>query len=116
MKNILIAEDEDGVRNLQQMWLERHGDWDVRGAVDGEDALEKLDGNIDLLILDLIMPNLGGDEVYERLPETDFTGEVIVCTASPESRRMEICESDIYLTKPVMEEKFIKAVQEVTAE
>jgi len=68
-ETILFAEDEPGIRELIVKILTSSG-YKVIEASDGIDALEKAkayDGEIDLLLTDLIMPRLGGKELYDRL-------------------------------------------------
>jgi CheY-like chemotaxis protein len=75
---ILIVEDDDILRNLLQRTLERVG-FSVFTAIDGADALhlyQQHDGNIDLVVSDIVMPRLNGVELGERIraarPETKF--------------------------------------------
>ncbi len=65
---ILLAEDEEGVRTLIQEALETHG-YTVLAAADGAEALALAARipHIDLLLTDLIMPKLNGNELYQRL-------------------------------------------------
>ncbi len=66
---ILLVEDDDMVRALAREMLEEWG-YTVVEAHDGEDALaqaERRPGKIDLLVSDVIMPRLGGPELFRRL-------------------------------------------------
>lgn len=68
-KTILLAEDEDGVRESMSMVLRQKG-FTVITAVDGEDAINKFAQNkdlIDLLLLDGIMPVKSGKEAYDSI-------------------------------------------------
>ena len=70
-ETILLAEDQDGIRDLVREFLQRKG-YTVLFANDGEDALRIADEHrqpIDLLLTDVIMPNLGGRELARRLRE-----------------------------------------------
>ncbi len=72
-ETILIAEDEELVRDLAQTMLERAG-YRVLTAVDGEDAIQIFQEHrdeISVVLLDAIMPRCGGREVYERLRGMD---------------------------------------------
>jgi signal transduction histidine kinase/CheY-like chemotaxis protein len=69
METILLAEDEEGVRQLALESLERRG-YRVLAAASGEDALRLAsshDGTIHLLITDVVMPGLKGPELADRL-------------------------------------------------
>ncbi|HVZ76713.1 MAG TPA: response regulator [Gemmatimonadaceae bacterium] len=66
---ILLAEDEDALRKVAVRALERLG-YRVLAASDGQEALEMFHAHgpeIDLVISDSAMPNMGGAELYERL-------------------------------------------------
>jgi CheY-like chemotaxis protein len=70
-ETILLVEDEDVVRSLLQETLEGCG-YDVLPASDGQAALaicESSSKKIDLLITDVVMPQMGGRELAERLAE-----------------------------------------------
>ncbi len=77
---ILIAEDEKPMAKALQAKLQHEG-FEVSLAFDGAEALQKLDeGSFDLLILDLIMPNVDGFAVLEALRKKDQHVQVIVAT------------------------------------
>ena len=68
-ETILVAEDEEKVRQLARLILERAG-YTVLTARNGEEALrivKERGGNVDLALLDVVMPVLGGRATYERL-------------------------------------------------
>ncbi|HKO45611.1 MAG TPA: PAS domain S-box protein [Pyrinomonadaceae bacterium] len=68
-ETILVAEDEEALRRLVKDVLEDLG-YTVLLAKDGEEAVEMYAaarGQIDLLLLDVVMPRLGGQEAYERI-------------------------------------------------
>jgi hypothetical protein len=68
-ETVLVVEDEDGVRELVRQILEQHGHA-VLTARHGRDALliaERYERRIDLLVTDVVMPEMGGGELVERL-------------------------------------------------
>lgn len=70
-ETILLAEDDGMVRHLSKMILEMAG-YTVMAAADGEEAwalFRQHGDHIHLLLLDVVMPHLGGHEVYERARE-----------------------------------------------
>lgn len=77
-ETVLLVEDEQGVRRATAEFLRMRG-YNVIEAVDGQDALtaaRNCPGRIDLLVTDVVMPNLSGGELAKELekqrPETRF--------------------------------------------
>lgn len=74
-QTVLIADDEEPVRRVASRLLVRNG-YDVREAANGAEALRMLaagSGEIDILVSDIIMPEMGGLELARRVA-TDFPG------------------------------------------
>lgn len=70
-KKILIAEDDQFLRELYSDVLKAEQGYSVETAVDGEDALQKImQGGWDLILLDIIMPKLSGLDVAKKIKET----------------------------------------------
>jgi len=68
-ETILVAEDEEILRDFARELLERHG-YKVLAAADGEEAVEifrREKGAVDMAFLDLVMPKLGGYEAYLKM-------------------------------------------------
>jgi PAS domain S-box-containing protein len=87
---ILVVDDEEMIRDLARTWLEHLG-YRVRLANDGRQALEVFQqerGSINLVILDLVMPELPGRQVFRRLREIDADVPVLFSSGfSNEPRR-----------------------------
>ena len=70
-ETILLVEDDDAIRRTAPRILERHG-YTVVAAANGEEALDLLEGgelSVQLIITDVIMPRLGGRQLFERLKD-----------------------------------------------
>lgn len=68
-ETLLVVEDESVLRNLLRRILGNHG-YTVIEAANGEEALQRLEqhqGEVHLLITDMVMPTMGGEELVERL-------------------------------------------------
>jgi signal transduction histidine kinase/ActR/RegA family two-component response regulator len=68
-ETVLLVEDEEGVRTLMRQVLQKHG-YNVLEARDGGEALvvcERHQGKIDLLLTDVVLENMSGQDVAERL-------------------------------------------------
>jgi CheY-like chemotaxis protein len=81
---VLIVEDEEASREILEDYLTLEG-FRVRSAADGQDALEKLDDAVGVVLLDLLMPRMTGWDLIERLRSDDKLGalRVIVTTSAP---------------------------------
>jgi len=80
-KRILIVDDEKNVRLTLTQALEAE-EWETDTAVNGEEALAKLEGeDFDLMLLDLKMPGMDGMEVLRRVAEDRPDVRVIIITA-----------------------------------
>jgi len=115
-RNILVVEDEAGIRgNLREM-LEAEG-YLVREAVDGDDGIRQaLASPPDLVICDVMMPGKDGWAVLSTLREREETFEVpflfLTARADRESHRrgMELGAED-YLTKPFTRSEVLAAIE-----
>ncbi len=106
---VLIVDDEPSITDLYALRLK--GEYDVRTAYGGEEALEKVDGDVDVVLLDRRMPDLSGDEVLERIEERGLDPGVAMVTAvDPDFDILEL-GFDAYVVKPVPEEKLRETVE-----
>jgi two-component system response regulator MtrA len=112
-KLILVADDDDDVRELVVFRLE-HAGYEVITAADGEEAVELvLERRPDLCVIDVMMPKLDGLEVTERvraLPELADTRILLLTASVHESaveRGLEVGADD-YIAKPFSSEHFLE--------
>lgn len=114
---ILIAEDNDMVRDLIGQVLTRHGYTTIK-AVDGADAVERFRkaGNIDLLILDSVMPGMNGRQVYNEIQKLKPDVRVIFTSGYTRDIFLDkgIEDGDLnFIQKPIMPDILLKKVREV---
>jgi len=89
-KKILIVEDEEIMYNLLKRRLEREG-YEVSVAKNGEEGLEFMKRETpDLILLDIIMPKLGGLEVMEKMNEDKSLKSIPVIVISNSGQPVEI--------------------------
>jgi CheY-like chemotaxis protein len=84
-ETILLAEDDKSVRELNTKVLEEFG-YKIIAAIDGEDAVNRFMENkdtIDLFLLDIIMPKLGGVKVCEKIRQIKPGVKVIFASGYP---------------------------------
>ena len=106
---ILVVDDDPGVRDAFRLILEDH--YEVLDAPDGPQALEVLRAaQVDLVLLDIRLPEMDGIEVLERIKAIDEGLEVILVTAVKTVRTavaaMKLGAFD-YLTKPFEEDELL---------
>src|SRR5699024_12623271 len=101
-QRVLVVDDEDRIRRLIRMYLER--DHFVVEAADNEkDSLEKaLDNDYDMILLDIMMPEMDGIEVCEALRKQKSTPVIMLTAKGEESTRVQGFEvgADDYIVKP----------------
>ena len=121
MKNrILIVDDEDDINLLFKMVLEDNG-FKVDTFNDPVVALQNFTaGSYDLLILDMLMPNMNGFELYEKIRMLDDKIKICFLTASGinhEEIRKKVAYATIdypencFIIKPIENEDLIKRVK-----
>ena len=113
--NILLVEDEDGVRKLVRKLLERQG-YEVYEARNGEEALEMLDQipRIDLLLTDMIMPRMGGRALAEKMEQLKPELKILFISGYTENTLLQeelIEKKHAFLQKPFSADALIKRVR-----
>jgi DNA-binding response OmpR family regulator len=104
-KKVLVVDDEEVIRKLLRIHLVKWG-YEVREAMDGAQALDQIGkDDFDLLICDILMPNLDGWEVLKEVKSNPKTRNmpVIVLTAKNEDSDMfkgYDLGASYYMTKP----------------
>lgn len=99
---VLIVDDEERIRRLLRMYLERE-DYVVEEAENGEEALNKaLTYDYDLILLDLMMPGIDGIEVCKEIREKKATPIIMLTAKGEEANRVQGFEvgTDDYIVKP----------------
>ena len=105
---VLVVDDDPRVARVYAEQLrQRHT---VRVAYSGTEALESLDADVDVVLLDRRMPDLTGDQVLERIRERELNCQVAMVTAvEPDFDIIEM-DFDDYLFKPVTGEQLLSTV------
>jgi Response regulators consisting of a CheY-like receiver domain and a winged-helix DNA-binding domain len=99
---ILVVDDEERIRKLLTMYLEREN-YLIDEAADGETALQMaLNKDYDLIVLDLMLPGIDGIEVCEKLRESKATPVIMLTAKGEEANRVQGFEvgTDDYIVKP----------------
>jgi two-component system KDP operon response regulator KdpE len=101
-KRILLVDDDEGIVAAVGPALALHG-YEVTTAVDGIEALAAFDNDEpDLVLLDLMMPRLGGLEICRRIRESSSTPIIVLSVKGGEGDIVSVLDlgADDYLVKP----------------
>jgi len=120
-KRVVYIEDEQEMVELVRLILSRKG-FEVIGAYGGQEGLKKVQQEIpDLVLLDLMMPDMDGWEVYQQMKSGETTRHipVIVVTAKAQSidkvLGLHIAKVDDYISKPFSPQELVDSVEKVLA-
>jgi DNA-binding response OmpR family regulator len=105
---VLVVEDERDLADLYTAWLDES--YHVRTANDGREALEKLDEDVSVVLLDRRMHDLSGEEVLEAIRERGLDCRVAMVTAVEPGPDIVDMPFDDYLVKPVSREELVRTV------
>jgi two-component system response regulator VicR len=120
-KKIVCVEDDPGMIDLIKLILTRKG-YDVTGAGGGREGLEIIERlKPALVLLDLMMPDIDGWEVYQQMKASDVMKNipVIVITAKAQSidkvLGLHIAKVDDYVTKPFSPQDLLDSIERILA-
>ena len=117
MEKILVVEDEKNIRELIKFNVENAG-YEVETAVDGEEALAKLSEEIDLVVLDLMMPEIDGMEVCRRMRAREKLRHIPIIMLTAKGEEVERIlglemGADDYMTKPFSPRELIARIKAI---
>jgi len=102
---VLLVDDEDMILEVEKELLETLG-YEVLTARDGKEAVEiykKKWDNIDLVLMDMVMPNMGGGEAYDRMKEINPRVKVLLSSGysiDREAKEILAQDCDGFIQKP----------------
>jgi CheY-like chemotaxis protein len=114
-KRILVVDDDEMVLMALEELLKPEG-YDVHAFASGTEALKKLDENgFDLLMLDVIMPEMDGFELCRRIRQKEKYKEVPIVFLTAKSRDEDRAKgleagANLFLSKPISPDKLIEIV------
>ncbi|WP_455538665.1 response regulator transcription factor [Terrisporobacter sp.] len=110
----MVVEDDENLNKMMSIKL-RQEQYNVFSAYDGEEALDIMDReHIDLIISDIMMPNMDGYELTKELRKANFTLPILMVTAKSQMEDMEKCfvaGTDDYMIKPINLKEMILRVK-----
>ena len=114
MINVLVIEDEENIRTIIKKVLTREG-YKVLEAGSAEEGLEIIDKNpIDLIVLDVTLPNMDGYEFTKELRSSHMEIPILMATARQlpmDKHKGFIVGTDDYMTKPLDMDEFILRIK-----
>ncbi len=117
-KLVMVVDDEPTMCRILERVLSGEG-YKVAVALDGEKALKLFEEhNPDVVLLDLMLPGMNGQEICRRIREVSETTKIIYLSAKaapsdPAEFRDLKSEADGYLPKPVSSKQILSSVQKV---
>ena len=110
-KTILIVDDEPAISQLLVVLLTTHG-YATKVAATGRQALESASSNIDLILLDMLLPDCKGFEICQQLKSNTQSRDIPIIIISGRQSKADRIESlylgaDDYLTKPFEPEELL---------
>lgn len=107
---VLVVDDEEEVADVYALRL--RNEYETRVAYGGKDALETIDVDVDVVLLDRRMPDVSGDDVLAEIREKGYDCRVVMLTAvDPGLDIVEMPFHD-YLCKPVEKEDLVAAIDQ----
>lgn len=114
-RKVLIADDEPNIVTALEFLLRRNG-YDVRVATNGEEALALVASYVpDVVLLDIMMPLIGGYEVCQRMRERPEWRHIKIVVLSAKGREADVSKgvslgADLYITKPFSTQELIATI------
>jgi DNA-binding response OmpR family regulator len=115
---ILAVDDEKHIVRLVQINLQKEG-YDVVTASNGREALEQVEREKpDLVIMDVMMPEMGGFEALQEMKANEATSTVPVIMLTAKAQDADVFEgwksgADLYLTKPFNPQELLTFVKRI---
>jgi DNA-binding response OmpR family regulator len=119
VRHIICIEDEPEMIDLIQLILTRRG-FEVTGATGGKEGLTLVrEKRPDLVLLDLMMPDMDGWEVYQQMKAEESTRDIPVIVVTAKAQNIDkvlglhIAKVDDYIAKPFSPQELIDSVEKV---
>ena len=117
-KKVLVVDDEPDTLELVKLVLESAG-FEAILVNNGMEALAKIDAEkLDLVLLDIMMPDMDGWDVYRKIKERNSSIPIAILTAKAQNidklLGLHVLKADDYITKPFGKNELIKKVRKLT--
>lgn len=118
-KKVLIVDDDPLVVRTLSRVFEKLGGYQIFSAMDGEEALqETARSSFDLIILDLQLPKVTGEEVCKQIKKSEKTQKIPIIMLSGKCREVDriigrVIGADYYMAKPFDISELLKAANDI---
>lgn len=112
MKKILIIEDDENINNMLKKLLESNG-YKIYQAFSGTEGLLLYNENINLVLLDLMLPGKTGEEVIKELKRKNDVPIIIMSAIGDINKKLDLfsLEANDYITKPFHNEELLARIK-----
>lgn len=117
VRKVVCVEDEPEMIELIRLILSRH-QVQVIGAIGGQEGIEKITSvRPDLVLLDLMMPEMDGWEVYQKMKASEELRDIPVIVVTAKAQNIDrvlglhIARVDDYITKPFGPQELVESVE-----
>lgn len=105
---VLIVDDEEAMTEILSTWVGKH--YEVLVAHDGEEALDVITEDVDVVLLDRRMPRMGGDEFLLEIKDRGYNARIVMVTAVDPGPDIVSLPFDDYITKPVTKDVVLNVI------
>jgi two-component system response regulator AdeR len=110
---VLAVDDDEKLLETYEMWL--GSTYELRTATGGEEALDQLDEDVQVVLLDRLMPGLSGDRVLDEIREMELNCRVAMVTAVEPDFDIADMPFDAYVPKALDRETVRETVERLLA-
>jgi predicted DNA binding protein/CheY-like chemotaxis protein len=108
---VLVVDDDEDLADTYALWLEE--EFEVRTAYSGDAAIDSVDDDVDVVLLDRRMPAMPGDEVLAEIRDRDLDCQVSMLTAVEPDSDVVSLPFDDYLVKPVTQSDVVEVIDDL---
>jgi two-component system, OmpR family, response regulator VicR len=119
INHIIYVEDDPEIVDLVSLILDRHG-YEVSGVYNGREGLQRIiEEKPDLVLLDLMIPELDGWEIFQKLKNHEDTANIPIIIITAKSQPIDqvigihIAKVDGYICKPFHPQEILDSIEKV---